>query len=225
MKKSNRTSKIITVQFFSYEDITLKLYLDVIKSLDYKRLLIAGEASLEQCHKQWDTILQGCNRSSGGLDYVNFIDLSQGYGYLLSEYNIVKGWLTKLWFQVDDLIIEQLSERGYNIITTKDNPSYEPELYKKFAEHKKENLSLNYRESLLKALQRSEHLVTKIKMKANELRVFLGGGDGGRKEMVFDEIMAHFMVRGIKVDDDIKLIRYIELIKLLKTSTEEKVYG
>lgn len=220
MKKLKQTSSNITAKFFQFDDITLKLYLEVVKSLDYKRLLIYGEATLQQCQQQWDIIVQHCSESSGGLDYVNFIDTSQAYGILLSEYNIVKASLTKLWFQVDDLIIEKLGEKGYNIITTKDNPKYDPELYKKFEAAPSENLSINYRESILSALQRSENLVTKIKMKANELHQFISGKEGGRKEMLFDEIMAQLLVRGIKVDDNITLSRYLELLKLLNKKQE-----
>ena len=121
-----------------------------------------------------------------------------------------------MWFKVDDKIIEQLTERGYNIITTKDNPKYDNTI----------TISENYKRSLINALQRSENLVTKLKMTANELRLMLNGKDGGRKEMMFDEIMAHLQLRGLKIEDDLKLSRYIELLKVMnKSSKEEASYG
>jgi hypothetical protein len=113
--------------------------------------------------------------------------------------------------------------RGYNIITTKDCAGYDPGL---LVPPNSNILSENYRQSLLRALQRSENLVTKLKMKANELRLMLNGNDGGRKEMMFDEIMANLQIRGLKVEDDIKLSRYIELLKVLnKSKPEENIYG
>ena len=63
-------------------------------------------------------------------------------------------------------------------------------------------------------------------MTATELRMMMDGKEGGRKEMMFDEIMAHLQLRGLKVEDDLKLSRYIELLKLLnKSSKEETTYG
>lgn len=176
---------------------------------------MAGVATDEECARQWDKIIEKCAELNGGLDYVGFIDLSQRYGNLLKEYNIVKAWLTTLLFKVDDEIIRNLIERGYNIITTKDNPKYDPNF----------TLSKNYERSIHTALQRSENLVTKLKMTANELRL-MAGKEGGRKEMMFDEIMAHLQLRGLKVEDDLKLSRYIELLKIInKSSKEENPYG
>lgn len=184
--------------------------------MDLKKLIVAGTASDEDCQKQWDKIIQRCAEANGGLDYVGFIDLSQRQGILLKEYNIVKAWLIKLWFQIDDEIIGYLIERGYNIITTKDNPRYDKNI----------SISENYKKGLISALQRSENLVTKIKMTANEIQLMMNGKEGGRKEMVFDEIMAHLLVRGIKVEDSITLSRYIELLKILnKSNQEENIYG
>lgn len=214
-KSSNQKSKSTTVLFFSYETITLKLYLEIVRSLDFKKLIVTGAPTLEECQKQWDSIIQRCAESNGGLDYVGFIDLSQRYGYLLQEYNVVKAWITTLWFKIDDKIIEQLTERGYNIITTKDNPKYDNTI----------TISENYKRSLIAALQRSENLVTKLKMTANELRLMLDGKEGGRQEMMFDEIMAYLQLRGLKIEDDLKLSRYIELLKIMNKSSKEEVNG
>jgi len=216
VRRSIQKSKNITNHFFSYEDISLKLYLDIVRTLDVKKLLRQGDASVEQCHKQWDEIIAKCSSTNGGLDYVGFIDMSQSYGILLSEYNIIKAWLTKLWFQVDDEIIKQLADKGYDIIISKDHPKYNPDL----------SISVNYSESILNAFHRCENLVTKIKMKANEIKVFMNGSEGGRKEMLFDETMAQLLVRGIKVEEDITLSRYMELLKILSKQTKEQnIYG
>lgn len=216
MKKSHQKSKNTTVLFYSYETITLKLYLEIVRTLDLKKLIVAGVADQAQCQQVWDKIMERCAEVNGGLDYVGYIDLSQRQGYLLKEYNIIKAWLIKLWFVVDDEIIGNLIDRGYNIITTKENPKYNHNV----------SLSENYKRSLIDALQRSENLVTKIKMTANEIKEMFEGKQGGRQDIMFDEIMAFLLVRGIKVEDSITLSRYNELVKILrKTSKPENVYG
>lgn len=191
------------------------MYLEIVKTLDVKKLLVCGNSTIEDCQKHWDEIIHQCSAATGGLDFVNFIDMSQSYGILLSQYNIVKAWLMKLWFQVDDKIIEELEEKGYAIVTSKNHPKFNPEL----------SISDNYSQSILNALRRSEHLVTKLKMKSNEMQMFLNGSEGGRKEMLFDEIMAHLLVRGIKAEDNISLSRYMQLLKILNKPKQENVYG
>lgn len=198
------------------------MYLEVASSSDYKKLVINGIASQEQCISQWEKIIVKCNELHGGLDYVGYIDLMQGYAILLAEYNIVKSWLTKLWFKLDNEIVEKLIERGYNIITNKNNPAYNPDI----SVPKGSNvMSENYAFSLVQALKRSENLVTKLKMKSNEIALMIKD-ENPKQEISFDDIMASLLLRGIYAEENITLSRYMHLLKKINTQNkEQEQYG
>lgn len=186
--------------------------MEIVKSGDVSKLLIGGKASEEECRIQWDEIVIKCSQDNGGLDYTVYIDLSQSLGILLSEYNIIRSWILKLWVIIDDEIIEKLMERGYNVITSKENPKYDESISR----------NENYKRSLVAAFTRSEHLVTKIKMKSNEMRLFIGDGTN-RAEFSFDDVMAQLAVKGINSEDSITLSRYMSILKILSSRTKEEM--
>lgn len=198
------------VLFLSYETISFRLYLEVVASLNYRLLVVIGHPSDEDCREAWEKIIRKCYEKNGGFDFINFVDLNQKFGNLLAEYNIVKALLTKLWFQVDNDWIEQLSEKGYHIITERNDPKFDNTL----------TLSENYAQSIKNGLQRAENLVTKMAMSSKEISLLLKDGDGGRKNLLFDEAMATLQARNINVSDDISLCRYLELIKVLNKKEE-----
>jgi len=220
-KTLSQTSKTYFVLFYGYETISLKLYLEIVNTLDFKRLIVSGEADELACAKQWDLIIQKNYQTNGGHDYLNFVDSMKSYGHFLSEYNLIKATLLKLIslnlevgivigmnevFIQDDELIADLRNRGYRIDTTDKN---------------------TFCDSLNKAMQRSEHLVTRMKMKANEINEMMKD-NGGSQAVSFEEIIANlsFML-GFELPDTLTLARYNEYKKILKerNSKREAVNG
>lgn len=134
----------------------------------------------------------------------------QSYGHYLADYNLVKASLLKLvalnlevgivighneMFIQDDDLISDLRAKGYKINTTDKN---------------------TYCESISNAMHRAEHLVTRMKMKANEINEMMKDS-GGSQVVSFEEIIANlsFML-GFELPDNLTLARYNEYKKILK---------
>ncbi|MFN9913414.1 MAG: hypothetical protein ACK53L_12560, partial [Pirellulaceae bacterium] len=119
---------------------------------------------------------------------------------LLSDYNYVRATLIQLMFVVDDNYIEELRNKGYRIDTTD---------------------SLKYAESISNALRRSENLITRMKMKSNEISDMIGR-DGGSKGATFEEIMAGLsLALKFAVPEDIKLSRFNEYKKIISERNQK----
>jgi hypothetical protein len=184
---SRKTSRNTTkVQLYGYDDIRLKLYMDISSSGDYSRLVVKGSASHDICFQAWEEIVKRNNEANQNFEYSSYIDASQSYALLIADYNVIKACLCYLVIAIDDFVIGVLKEKGYDIDTSGQ---------KKFEE------------SLYLAQRKSDNLLTKIKMRQNEMVAI--HDSGSKKEITFDdaiaalEAMLHF-----RIDDDIKLSRY-----------------
>lgn len=200
-KKLSQRFKTSTAKFYTYEDITLKLYLEIAASLDFKRLILKGKAKESELMEAWELIIRKNYEVNGGFDYINYCDLIDGYNSLLSDYNYVRATLIQLMFVVDDNYIEELRNKGYKIDTSD---------------------SIKYAESIAAALRRSENLITRLKMKSNEISEMIGR-DGGSSPASFEEIMAGLsLALKFAVPEDIKLSRFNEYKKII-TERNQKV--
>src|SRR5687768_4565530 len=88
-------------QFLTYDDITLKLYLEIAGSGEYKKLAIKGKPDIKLCTQAWEEIVKRNNAASETADYGIFLDSYKALLTLLSDYNVIKGSLTVLLFQID----------------------------------------------------------------------------------------------------------------------------
>lgn len=80
-----------------------------------------------------------------------------------------------------------------------------------------------YEADLIRAIKRSENLITKITMKKNELEAEQNQGGGSREEKGYDEIIANLEFGlGWSVRDDITLSKYNALKKLVKKKNSKK---
>jgi hypothetical protein len=196
-KKLSRKSKPTLVNFYHHENIPLKLYLEIAASNDYKRLVISGKATDQERLQAWERIIQKNYEVNGGFDYLNYKDTLQAYGRLVAEYNLIRCYLIKLVFLVDNDYIAFLGERGYKIKTAN---------------------SIEYAESINACLIRSENLITRITMKANELKEYIKESSG--EVTTFEGIMAGLsMSLGFEIKDDITLLRFNEYKKLITKKT------
>jgi hypothetical protein len=111
-------SSSTTKKFYTYDDIKLKLYIEVTQSRTYRKLLISGEASDDECFAAWESLLIRNSKATGDLDYSNYFQLVQTYGLLLAKYNVVKACILKLTYTIDSRVVGILEEFGYSLDLT-----------------------------------------------------------------------------------------------------------
>lgn len=175
-----------------YENIPLRLYLNLFETKTYKDLVIEGQATAEQCAQAWEKIVTKNSEAVGNLSMSAHLDNYRTFVQFMADYNFIKATLMLLLLRVDDKDISMLETKGYKIITDKGQRKYE--------------------ESIEAALRRSDNLVTRIRMKHNELMV--SGGDN--KKVSFEELIANLnLILGFEVNDNITLARFNEYNKLL----------
>lgn len=177
----------------------MKLFLQIADSGEYT-LLAKSPATPEECYDHWCLIIDKQNLTSGSNEFRNYMDQQKAYNSLLSEYNRIKASLTVLCFTVDVDIISFLKSRGYNIVQTDSD---------------------SYTESINKAWRRSDNLITRINMKFNQIEK-MNKNQVRVKTPTFDSIMADLIKEKYNVPEDITLVRYLELKKLINKDLDGK---
>lgn len=192
--------KIFTENYYSYETIPLKVYFEVSRG-NYVLLQLKGRQNIEKLNQVWEEIVKKNAKANESFQYDNFFAVYKSHGNLIQEYTTVKAILMKLAFKVDKIDIEYLKKKGYAINTT---------------------TSQKYLDSLLAAIKKSDNLVTRAVMKANELKSFKGKLDESLQ--TFDSVMADLTSSlGFEVKDEISLARYNELKKNIRKRNEAKL--
>jgi hypothetical protein len=145
-----------TERWFTYDDITLRLYLEIAEGGDYKKLIKKGKYSSDECYAKWEDIIKQNGKHTNDFSYINYFQTVQQYANLIAEYNLVKALLFKVLITDYKNVIEDVAmlvSKGYNI----DKSSQE-----------------KYNESIENAFKKSNNLVTKILAKQNELNQYAG---------------------------------------------------
>ncbi len=163
--------------------------------------MISGKANDKVLFEKWEELVRENYKLNGGFDYLNYCDVIEGYNHLIADYNVVKCTLIELMFFVDDNYIKELREKGYNIDTTD---------------------SLAYVKSINSAMHRSDNLITRMKMKANEIEGMIP--KEGKKAATFEEIMAGLTVcLEFDLPEDLKLARFNEYKKIINERNQKHV--
>jgi len=199
-KFSANKSKRITPTFFSYNNITLKLFLEIAETSDYKKLLISGEASAEDCAEQYEKIVEQHNYHNGNHDHLNYLSHLKSYRDLLLKFNTVRECILYLTRAIDHDIIAWLKTQGYPI-----DISCQSKFEKTFAA----------------ALNKSNNINSKLKQKWNQIQNFnqalmerqqaYNGAAGGIEE----RLATLSFNLGFSVDENITLARYNEYVKII----------
>ena len=172
--------------------------------MDLKKLIVKGKASESELNEAWEFLIRKNYQVNGGFDYINYVDLVQGYNQIMAEYNVIRCTLIQLMFCVDDNYISELKDKGYRIDTTN---------------------SITYIESINAALRRSENLITRLKMKSNEIQDMMGK-QGGERASSFEEIMAGLsLALKFAVPEDLKLSRFNEYKKIINERNSKVEHG
>lgn len=187
MAKSKEKQSPTTGKCWRYEDISLRLFLEIAKDGDVSKLLIEGEADLDEA---WEEIIRKNQQSAGSNRYDNYFEKAQTYALIVHEYILVRSALVYLSEKVDGTVAEMLIEKGYKI----DPKDYLP--------------------SIERAFHKAENLVTRAMSKQKEMELLKEDKKG---DSSFEEVMANLVVGlGFQVSDDITLARYNEYLKIIK---------
>src|SRR5579864_8784928 len=69
--------------FLKYETILLSTYFEIALNGDFTKLVVSGEASIEECKKCWVKIVEKSFENSGTYDYIGYADSIEGYNSFL----------------------------------------------------------------------------------------------------------------------------------------------
>lgn len=193
-----RNSESSSVIFFTYDDILLRHYLEIISSGDFTKLIKKGKASESECLEAWELIVKKQEKETGSNQFNTFLSLLKGYASLLNDHTVIRACLLHLMHgPVDWEVLKILNDKGYEIKIN-------------------ENGYAIY-DSVKLGLSRCENLITKATMKQKELQRMFQGVESKRDTHSFESVMAHLIAAlGFNVDENITLARYNEYQKILK---------
>lgn len=198
------SAKQSKVRLFSYEDILLRLYVDISANGGFERLIISGRATLEKCVERWEEIVRMNSEESRSNQYQSYFSLNQGYANLMARHLNVKLLLMRCQITGSNdngfnETIDELKHLGYKI----DISSTE-----------------KYAESIASCMNNSNILVTKINQKQVEINDYLKRVNGkGKKADVFVDLLANLeeaLGGNRSLPDDITLSKYNSLLRIAK---------
>ena len=178
-----------------YQTIRLKEYVEIANTGDLSRLQISGNIDLNICAEKWESIVSENSRANGSNDYSIYLDKTKAHAAIVCEHMLIKAMLIRISIEYNPEIARELTKRGYKI-----SPDDK------------------YESSLIDAIRRSDNLITKAKVKENEIKSF---NSKTQDRQSFEEIMANltFAIK-MNLSDDITLARYNSLKKLAKKQHE-----
>lgn len=183
--------------FYTYENVPLKLYLEVANTGNLELLVIKGKARHEQCIAAIEAIMIESERKTGNALISRYMTMSKVYLSLIAEYTfmrasiiicILRGWLYIDWEHLSSV------KKKYNISTTSASA---------------------YMQSLRTALNSCNNLLTKAEMQRKEIERIKPSGE--EKQKSFYEIIASLSsALGFTVPETITLSQYNEYGRVLK---------
>lgn len=188
-------------RFFDYNNIALKLFIEVAETADYMQLIMYGRGTIDECFEQWEKIIQENSKVNGSAEYRSYYDNLNHYNKLLADFLVIRVDLTESFFVIDNVIIDRLASKGYKIMLTSFS---------------------DYVRSLNAALNKSNNIVTKIEMRYKAIVKAGEQSKGSNKQVTFEVLMANLTTAlGFTVDDSLTLSRYNEYNKIIKRKNVE----
>jgi len=89
----SRKSEKMSVNFWKYEDILLKLYIEVARTGDFSRLVKEGHSDDQQCLIAWEEIVKKQEKVSGSNQYNSVLQLMKGYAILVNDHTVIRACL------------------------------------------------------------------------------------------------------------------------------------
>lgn len=102
--------------YLEYDTITLKLYLQIVETGNYKLLQKTGnEAVIPELYERWEKILEESNKATGNEDYTDHNNLIKDYNLTIADYTYTKATIIMLLLKFDKELVDELVEGGYAI--------------------------------------------------------------------------------------------------------------
>jgi len=193
---SKNVSVLISVRYYKYDTITLKLFVEVINSGEFERIARSKVYDAEKCLECWEQILVMNSRQEGTNRLGITFDSFKAYIRYSAVFVMVNAMLTKLQFIVDKDVVEELAGLGYNIKMTKEG----------------------YAPSIQTAFNKLRNINSKIASKQIELEALIKGGDGEIKSgLDFGGMIAEVSTAlGFQISKDVLLSEYNSYVKLIR---------
>jgi len=186
-------SKNISVNLYSYDNILLLTYLEIANTQNLQLLIISGVPTQETLMKQWESILTKNAEYTNNLSFASYLNNLKSYGKLIADYEMIKLSLMKLVMVVDNDEIAYLKSKGYAISTA---------------------TASGYAASIDAALKRSNSILTRIKMKQNEM---FSKVQEAKAPTPIEESLANISaVLGFDIGTDITLAKFNAYNKIAK---------
>jgi hypothetical protein len=201
-----KTSKTSSGILFGYDDILLRLYIEVAQTGDFRRLIKSGDCNDDECLSAWEQIVKKQEKVTGSNQYNSVMQLMKGYASLLNDHTVIRAALIySIQAPLNWEVLQVLKSKGYTIRTV---------------DGKKTEETL---EDLRNGLRRNENLITKATMNKKALeRMFKEREEKGEKQKGFEEIIANLnFALGFNVDESITLARYNEYQRILKVRAQQ----
>lgn len=190
-----------TGNYFRYETITFKLFFEIATTGNYLLLGKNNLCTFKGCAEAWEDILTRNGSATGDLNFYNYKILEEERGILMAQYNVAKAMISKLRLIVDLNDIEYLKRLGYkfNFVNSK-----------------------GYESCLDNAERRAEGILTRLKMKENELQEYSEVGE----PVTFGQLMAQLRFETkASISDDLLLSEYNEYRKIIQQRNARNKQG
>jgi len=186
--------KDASAAYYTYGDITLKLYINISETNDYLRICKSGKGNYDNCLEAWETIVKENSEANGDYEYMNYFNLIKSHRRLVIEQSLITAALIKLHFAVDRELVSFVNKRGYKISLVN---------------------TAEYAESLEGAIRKLKNLKARITMKENEIIEFQ---KVHKKEAgTFQKMIAQLTYYSkVAISETITLAMYNEMMKLVR---------
>lgn len=151
-----KTSQNITENCLCYEDIQLKLYLEIAKTGNYLLVAKNKHATEKQCIEAWEGIVQKNAEVNDSTVHNAYKDLEEEYAILLQKFQVIRAQILLLYCKVDLPTIAELKQERYTI-----DPYSGDE---------------KYLEDLTNAMDKSQNMIGEVQRKYGEITELIGSG-------------------------------------------------
>lgn len=193
--------KLLSEKLFTYDDIPLKLFIEIATYGDLKKLIIKGAAMPDRLALVFEEIVKKNSDSNGSSQYNNYFQLLKDYSLLVADYTIVKALVMQLSVNIYYPAVKEIRARGYKIDLTN---------------------STTYAASLTAAMRKVDNLITRAAMKKKEIERLQESKEGASSDS-FEAILANLSTQlGFAVPQSITLAGFNEYRKILKERNRSK---
>ena len=197
--------------FWGYDDIILKLYIDIAKTGDVTKLVKRGNVSSEKCIEAWETLIKRQEKETGSNNFGAYFSLHKAYLSFCNDHETIRATLMLVWLSNKQTIAKDGELVWVNLIR------WEDLVWLKSKGHRVDLSSYKSMiQSIEAGLHKNENLVTKAVSKRKELDRMMAGKEQQGEQQSFEQVMALLNFAWPNpVSDDIKLSTYNEYQKIL----------